>query len=230
MAEKPPIKWIGSPNFTPGRKGQRPVVIVCHIMAGSLAGTDSWFNNPQSKASAHFGVGKDGTIHQYVAEEDAAWANGRVQGVPWPAWADKPRVNPNLRSLSIEHEGQPDDGLTEAQYQASLALIRYLCERWAIPPDREHIIGHYQIDAINRPNCPGPRFPWERLIRDLSAPVPRVRIVVNLERDLEGELREGTTWAPARALAEALGAAVDWDPATRTVRIAGRLEGGKNLV
>lgn len=225
ITQKPQIEWIGSPNFTPGRRGQRPVVIVCHIMAGTLAGTDSWFSNPASKVSAHFGVGQDGTIHQYVREEDAAWANGKVQGVPWPAWADRPRVNPNLRSLSIEHEGHPEEGLTEAQHQASLALIRYLCDRWAIPADRDHLLGHYQLDAVDRPNCPGPHFPWERLMRDLAAPpqAQPVRVLVNLEREVQAELREGTTWAPVRLLAEALGATVDWDAATRTVRISGRL-------
>lgn len=38
--------------------------------------------------------------------------------------------------------------------KTSAALIRDVCQRWNIPIDRDHIIGHYQIDGIRRPNCP----------------------------------------------------------------------------
>jgi len=42
-------KWIGcaAPNFQAGRSsGHKPEAIVIHIMDGTLAGTDGWFNNP----------------------------------------------------------------------------------------------------------------------------------------------------------------------------------------
>ncbi|HHY13968.1 MAG TPA: S-layer homology domain-containing protein [Thermoanaerobacterales bacterium] len=34
--------------------------------------------------------------------------------------------------------------------------------------DEDHIIGHYRIDSVNRPNCPGNKFPWNRLFDDLA--------------------------------------------------------------
>jgi N-acetyl-anhydromuramyl-L-alanine amidase AmpD len=61
--QKPNIIWIGTPNFT-SPKGYKTIAIVDHIMAGTLAGTDSWFNNPTSKVSSHFGVGKNGEIYK----------------------------------------------------------------------------------------------------------------------------------------------------------------------
>ncbi len=39
------IVWKGSPNFWSGRQGHKPEGIVIHIMAGTLIGTDAWFNN-----------------------------------------------------------------------------------------------------------------------------------------------------------------------------------------
>ncbi len=53
-----------SPNFWVGRKGYRPEAIVIHIMDGTLVGTDSWFANHTSQVSSHYGIGKNGEVHQ----------------------------------------------------------------------------------------------------------------------------------------------------------------------
>ncbi len=143
--------WKGSPNFWQGRKGYKPEAVVIHIMAGSIQSCDGWFNNPNSQASAHYGVAKSGEVHQYVKEEDAAWHAGGVYNPTWNFI--KPNINPNLYTIGIEHEGQAGDIWTEQQKQASASLIREICERWQIPMDRNHIIGHYQITA-KKPNCP----------------------------------------------------------------------------
>ena len=73
-------------------------------MSGTLIGTDSWFANPASKVSSHFGVGKNGEIHQYVKLENTAWANGVVKNPNWPLLQNG--VNPNYYTVSIEHEGK----------------------------------------------------------------------------------------------------------------------------
>lgn len=164
----PDINWIGSPNFHRGRQGYKPLAIVCHVMDGTLVGTDAWFQNPKSQVSAHYGVGKDGSIHQYVQEADEAWANGIVDHPTWAVLDQHPGVNPNLYTISIEHEGHSEDGLTEAQYQSSLWLQTEIVKRWGIPIDNNHIVGHNRIDGVNRPNCPGPKFPWARLFADLD--------------------------------------------------------------
>ena len=140
-----------SPNFWSGRKGYRPEAVVIHTMDGTLVGTDSWFANTTSQVSAHYGIGKNGEVHQYVQESDAAWHAGRVDA---PVWKPiKSNINPNLYTIGIEHEGKPDDVWTDAMKQSSATLIREICQRWQIPIDRDHVIGHFEIFS-KKPNCP----------------------------------------------------------------------------
>jgi len=152
------ITQISSPNFGVGRKGYVPQIICLHIMAGSLSGTDSWFANTASQVSSHYGIGFNGEIHQYVQDENTAWTNGLVTG-----WTTGPTskfvlgrqgINPNLYSLTIEHEGQDLSKAPDTQLNATAGLIRTLTAKYGIPCDRDHIIGHYEIDPIRKPLCP----------------------------------------------------------------------------
>lgn len=140
-----------TPHFRVGRDAYHPEVIVIHIMDGTLAGTDSWFASSQSQVSAHYGVGKKGEIHQYVKEADTAWANGRVLKPTFKLY--KPNVNPNLYSVSIEHEGTATSLWSDEMKNTSAKLIAEIAERWNIPIDRDHVIGHYQIYSA-KPDCP----------------------------------------------------------------------------
>jgi N-acetylmuramoyl-L-alanine amidase len=168
------IVWRGSPNDWVGRDGEDIVAICDHIMQGTEESSDGWFKNRASEVSAHFGVAKDGRIWQWVAEENAAWANGIPEipdrSIPWLDDCLNRDQNPNRLTISIEHEGNTGEPFTEEQYQATLWLHRYLLARHpGIKADRKHIIGHYQISLISRPNCPGSAFPWQRLMDDLGA-------------------------------------------------------------
>lgn len=159
------IEWVGTPNYTAGRGGRIPLAIVNHITAGLYPGTLSWLQNPQSKASAHYLILKNGRILQLVRDEDTAWANGIVNQPNWPLYDG---TNPNRYTLSIEHEALAGQSLTDSQYQATLWLHRQLIDKWKIPVSKDTIIGHNRIDTINRANDPGPAFPWERLLADLQ--------------------------------------------------------------
>jgi N-acetyl-anhydromuramyl-L-alanine amidase AmpD len=128
----------------------KPEAIVIHIMEGTLAGTDSWFTNSTGQ-SAHYGIGKQGQIHQYVDEKNAAWHAGIIASPTWELL--KPATNPNLYTIGIEHEGKSTDVWTNDMLKASAELVRAICVRWGIPIDRQHIIGHYEINA-RKPNCP----------------------------------------------------------------------------
>lgn len=171
------IEWKGTNgnNFWQGRGSEKPLAIVDHIMEGSMSSSWGWFSNPAANASSHYGVAKDGRIWQFVKVEDTAWTNGVLQSpdvsLPWLAECVVQDINPNRRTISIEHEGYTGQPFPEAQYQATLWLHRYLCKTYHIPPDRKHIIGHYQITAKDRANCPGATFPWQRLMSDLNIPV-----------------------------------------------------------
>ena len=153
--------WRGTPNYTEGRKGFTPEAIVIHIIEGSLASARSWFLADQSDVSAHYAVGKDGACDQFVDETDTAWANGRVASPTWPLL--KPRINPNLYTLSIEHEGRPGDVWTPAMKKRSAMLIAEMHVRWSIPIDGDHVIGHFRIFA-QKPQCPGSQSIVDELI------------------------------------------------------------------
>ncbi len=159
------IKWKPSPNFTKGRRGKKIIAIVNHITAGSFPGCLNWMRNPKAQASAHYLVTKLGDIYQLVKDEDSSWHAGFANKPNWKLYDGS---NPNYYTIGIEHECLSGGDLTEAQYQASLWLHKQLIARHGIPIDEDHIIGHYRIDSVNRPNCPGPGFPWQRLFNDLK--------------------------------------------------------------
>ncbi len=171
------ITWKGSPNHWVGRDNNTVVAIVNHIMQGTMESTNGWFKNRRSEVSSHFGVAKDGRIWQWVRVPDAAWGNGIPESpdlsLDWLADGLKRKINPNNLTVSIEHEGNTGDTFTEEQYQSSLWLHKYLITTYRIVPDRKHIIGHYQISAKSRANCPGKGFPWQRLMNELAGiPTP----------------------------------------------------------
>ena len=88
------ITWIGSPNHYNGRDGYHVDHITLHIMVGYLTSADNFFQSPGSTASAHYGVGGDGTIHQYVDESNGSWSDANYAS--------------NNSTISIEHEGGMD--------------------------------------------------------------------------------------------------------------------------
>lgn len=214
----PKIETALSPNFRRNRQGYNIVAIVNHITDGLMPGTLNWLLNPASKASAHYLVSKTGRIIQMVADEDTAFAVGNVNRPNWPLYNGN---NPNYYTLSIEHEALAGDSLTEVQYLASLELHWILIKKWQIPVDRDHIIGHYRLDSINRQNDPGPNFPWERLISDLKAKLfGLTSVTVEVERQrINGLIFENRAYAPVRELAEVLGRVISWDDFTRTVHV-----------
>lgn len=166
------IIWKKSPNYAAGRNSKKVIAIVNHQTAGRGAGALSWLCNPKSQSSAHYLVMRDGTVYQLVKDSDTAYHAGIVNK---PTWKLYNGTNPNRYTIGIEHECYPEVGgdgdLTEVQYQATLELHRLLIKAHGIPVDRDHIIGHYQIDSVNRPGCPGSAFPWERLLADLKGEI-----------------------------------------------------------
>ncbi len=121
-----------SPNF--GSRDGHPIkYIVVHIMAGTLAGTDGWFSRPESQVSSNYGIGLGGEIHQYVADENMAWANGGVQDPTAQIVKDNILINQNKISLSIENEGFDLGKAPEKQLETLISLIQYLCEKYDKP-------------------------------------------------------------------------------------------------
>lgn len=140
------ITWIGSPNHYQGRNGHEVTHITLHIMVGYLAGTDSVFRNPASQASAHYGVGGDGTIHQYVSEADGSYSDAN--------WAS------NNSTISIEHQGGMDGvPCTQACIDASARLCADIARRYgwtSLWHDGLHgnVWLHREIPGTDHAGCP----------------------------------------------------------------------------
>src|SRR5262249_52156602 len=97
----PNLIAVPSPNFWRGHGGQQGVAVVVHTMAGTLSGCDSWFANPASQVSSHFGIGLDGVQHQYVSLSNSSWANGILEdGNSWPGTP----ASANYQTVAIETE------------------------------------------------------------------------------------------------------------------------------
>lgn len=110
------ITWIGSPNHYNGRDGYHVDHITLHIMVGRLTGTDVIFQRA-GYASAHYGIGGNGEIHQYVNETDGSWSDANHAS--------------NNSTISIEHEGgMPGIPCTQACMDASAALCADIARRY----------------------------------------------------------------------------------------------------
>ena len=211
------IHWASSPNYTSGRRGRKIIAIVNHITAGLMPGTLNWLQNPTAMASTHYLVTKAGVVYQLVKDEDTAWHAGIVNK---PSWSLYDGSNPNYYTLGIEHEALAGESLTETQYQATLELHLMLIKKHNIPLDRNHIIGHYLLDGVNRKNDPGPGFPWKRLLNDLVMPNTTdnsTKIIIDTgNNSINGFLHEDRAYGPVREIATALGWQVEWLNEART--------------
>lgn len=129
------VRYVQAANYSSGRSGLGLQYVVIHDMEGYYEASIQYFTNPGTQASAHYDVrSSDGQITQQVRDGDTAWHAGN-----WDV---------NQRSVGIEHEGFAHSGgqwYTEAMYKSSAALTRWLCDRFNIPKDRHHIIGHYEV-------------------------------------------------------------------------------------
>ncbi len=167
----PPAHWVAAAagNFQYGRNYGPLNFIVIHDTEGSYSSAINWFANPASGVSAHFIVrSADGDITQMVHNADTAYHAGN-----WDY---------NVRAIGIEHEGYAAQTgwYTPAMYNASAALVRTMADRFSIPKDHAHIIGHYQVPNQHPPihTDPGPNWDWAGYlaqVRNDSAAAARVR-------------------------------------------------------
>ncbi|MFD0696765.1 N-acetylmuramoyl-L-alanine amidase [Paenibacillus sp. GCM10027628] len=141
--------------------------IIIHDTEVSYQGTIDLFTNPNASVSAHYVLrSSDGQITQMVKTKNVAWHAGN--------WYF------NMHSIGLEHEGFAMQGatwFTERLYRSSAALVRYLAEKYDIPRDRAHIIGHDEIPGLSPARQPlmhqdpGPFWDWEHYMQLVGAPI-----------------------------------------------------------
>lgn len=130
--------------------------IVIHDTEESYAQATAHFQDPAWQASANYVIqSSTGDITEMVRPQDVAWGVG-----DWYY---------NMHSISIEHEGVAAQGsvwFTQVMYQASATLVRYLAQRFGVPLDRQHIVGHDNVAALDDKHLttqhwdPGPFWNW----------------------------------------------------------------------
>lgn len=153
----PLAEWVpaSSSNYTAAnRPSTYPIdYVVVHVTQESYADTIAIFQNSAKKVSAHYVVrSKDGHIAQCVRDRNVGWHAGN-----WDY---------NTRSIGIEHEGWVDqpEYFTDAMYEQSALLTAAICDKYDIPKDREHIIGHVEVPGADHTD-PGKHWDWTRYIR-----------------------------------------------------------------
>ncbi|MFE4647178.1 N-acetylmuramoyl-L-alanine amidase [Streptomyces sp. NPDC056707] len=145
----PSALWVPADahNFTVGRTARIDKVII-HVTQGSYTGSIKWFQDPTAEVSAHYVVrSSDGQVTQTVRDSDTAYHAKEA----------------NSSALGIEHEGYIDDPswFTDTMYRASAALTSALCDKYGIPKDRAHIIGHSEAPGTDHTD-PGRYWDWNR--------------------------------------------------------------------
>lgn len=140
--------------------------IVIHDAETDYKTTIEIFQDSHNYVSTHYVLSTEGDVTQMVDNKNVGWHAGN--------W------NVNMHSIGYEHEGFAIQGTTwytDAMYQASATLTRYLATKYGIPLDRGHIIGHDDIpgptDAFVRGMHwdPGPFWDWARYMELLGAPI-----------------------------------------------------------
>ncbi len=150
------LVWDQSPNFGP-RPGDAVIdTIVLHHTAGpTLEGCVKWFRTKDSQVSAHFTVGKDGSIVQHVSTFSRAWHAGVSKDF---------RGKENLNNFSIGIEmvnvGDGKDPWTQEQVDVVYFLCAHLKKRF---PSFKFITSHeYIAEPQGRKNDPK-NFPWAQM-------------------------------------------------------------------
>ena len=110
----------------------------------------------QLRVSAHFLIGRDGALTQFVSCARRAWHAGAS------SWRGRGPCNDF--SIGVELEGSDDLPYAPDQYRVLASLTRALCRRYPIVD----WVGHSDI-APGRKTDPGPVFDWARFRRQVAA-------------------------------------------------------------
>ncbi|MBB5869078.1 hypothetical protein F4553_002457 [Allocatelliglobosispora scoriae] len=154
-------------NHDTGNRPQQQKIeyIVIHSTEGSYNGTINMVQDPTYVSWNYTLRSVDGHIAQHVKAKDVAWHAGN-----WYV---------NAKAIGLEHEGyaaRQGAWFTEAMYRSSAKLVRYLALRLGIPLDRQHIIGHDNVNGTTPAGVqgmhwdPGPYWDWSHYFDLLGRP------------------------------------------------------------
>jgi AmpD protein len=169
---------VPSPNFDNRPPGAAVTLLVVHNISlppGRFGGTaiaELFTNRLDATAhpyfatvatlrvSAHFLIGREGTLTQFVACAYRAWHAGAS------SWQG--RAHCNDFSIGVELEGTDELPYEAAQYRILARLTRALRRRYPIAD----LAGHQDI-APGRKTDPGPAFDWAHFRQLVATSSPR---------------------------------------------------------
>jgi N-acetyl-anhydromuramyl-L-alanine amidase AmpD len=111
--------------------------------------------------------------------DGASWNFLRLGGAPYwnlcaPIEGGAVASILNCRSITTEHEGtDPSKPWTPEMLDADIRVKRWCLEELAraghgMTVDSDLLVGHFQIDPVNRANCPGPSWPKDAILAALQ--------------------------------------------------------------
>lgn len=133
-----------SPNQEPRPAGWKPTLLIVHYTAtSSFSSPYGWLRNPLAKVSAHYLIGRDGVVAQLVDTDATAWHAGKS------AWPGQRQLHGSLNATSIGYELVNRNDRAQAPTPEQVAVLVQLlvrdAQRYGIPLDRQHVVGHYEV-------------------------------------------------------------------------------------
>ena len=136
-----------------------------HDIEGTCEDAIQAFKDPLYFASATYVICADGRVIQMAALKDITWTAGN-----W--W-----YNSHFVQIEVAGFASQPQGYTDAAYNSTALLIKWLGSKYDFPMDRGHVVGHDNVPAQRTSGIasmhvdPGPFFNWQRLMLMLGAPV-----------------------------------------------------------
>lgn len=166
---KPTFSFVASPNFRPGRRKPISAIVIHYTDSLTLESPVDWFKDKASGVSAHYVIGRDGTVVQMVKDTDVAWHAGRstLGGEP----------NVNEFSIGIELVGTQDSGFVDRQLASLYDLLARLVAQYKILPER--VVGHSFVAPGRKrdPEGTNNQFPWAKAREVCRAALDAVSVV-----------------------------------------------------
>lgn len=149
------LVWIQSPNYGVRPQGAVVDTIVIHsTVIPTLETTTQAFQREASQVSAHFTIGRDGSIVQNVSTFERAWHAGVSQDAYGRKGVNDFSIGIELVNLNDGKQDYPD-----AQIQALCGIIAEMRRRYPI----KQLVSHEFIATpVGRKSDPTV-FPWSRL-------------------------------------------------------------------
>ncbi len=179
------IKHVQSPNVSGPYKAGQPDTIIIHYTAGASAESSvRTLMDPNSKASAHLVIGRDGAITQLVPFNIIAWHAGKSSygnrigynnysigieidnagpltksGDIYRSWFGKEySANEVIEGI---HRNEKTPRFWHAYTDAQIQVVEEISRLLVATYNMKSILGHEEISPI-RKSDPGPAFPLDR--------------------------------------------------------------------